>query len=284
MLGIPWWAWLVLVPIILVVLLRWAARGFRREVRGEFVAYLQDRFPHFEVIEEHDDHLDLKSAEGTESKLSLDKLYQAISNAKVYKLEDRRPIFEHFFNAMREGEALTSAPLSLAAHGERILPRLMRPNDLAEMQKAVGEVPHQAVAGLGLEVVYVIDASASVAYLTTAHLQELGIEQGALHDLAMANLRKRFAAENVRAAVAGSALVAIKSLDSFDAARILLVPEHLAAGEELLAGIPDRDTLTLLKPPAAAEAKGLKFLLTPCSDRLLLNRVVRIRNDGFSML
>lgn len=52
----------------------------------------------------------------------------------------------------------------------------------------------------------------------------------------------------------------IKTCDSFDAARLLLVPGYLEAGETLVALIPDRDTLVLTTPPADDDWAGLRTL------------------------
>jgi hypothetical protein len=64
----------------------------------------------------------------------------------------------------------------------------------------------------------------------------------------------------VRAAVGSPNLNVIKTCDSFDAARLLLVPGYLEAGERLVALIPDRDTLVLTTPPADDDWAGLRTL------------------------
>src|SRR2546430_11731574 len=48
--------------------------------------------------------------------------------------------------------------------------------------------------------------------------------------------------KEIRRALSGRELVTIKFMDTFDAARLLLVPEALEAGEALAAIVPDRDT------------------------------------------
>jgi hypothetical protein len=77
-------------------------------------------------------------------------------------------------------------------------------------------------------------------------------------------------------------MAAIKMMDSFDAARLLIVPEQLREGEELIALIPDRDTLTLVAVPKDGDWGPLRKLArVPDSEHLLLDRPVRVRRGGF---
>ncbi len=75
------------------------------------------------------------------------------------------------------------------------------------------------------------------------------LEAAGLHALALENLRKNFPAEAVRKVVEQGEGTALKLGDSYDAARLLLVPEHLRDGEEVAALIPDQDSLVLAPVP-----------------------------------
>src|SRR5262249_51190113 len=100
-----------------------------------------------------------------------------------------------------------------------------------------------------------------------------------------ANLAKVFSGDAVRSVFRENALVRIATLDSFDAARLLLVPEHLEDGEAIAAVIPDRDTLALLPVPQDNDwskiAELAKMPLKP--DHLLLNRPVKVTRAGFEV-
>src|SRR5947209_1595671 len=86
----------------------------------------------------------------------------------------------------------------------------------------------------------------TVTYVMGRIADELGLRLKELHDLALENLGKSFDLGVVREVLQEPKLVAIKCLDSYDAARVLLLPRALQPGEAIAALIPDRDTLTLV--------------------------------------
>ena len=113
----------------------------------------------------------------------------------------------------------------------------------------------------GLSIVFVLDREAAVAYLTAELLAELKLTpESALWRSARANLARTFGRDVVRSAVASRNINVVKILDSFDAARLLLVPGYLDAGESVVALIPDRDTLVLTAPPEDGDWHGLRKL------------------------
>ena len=72
----------------------------------------------------------------------------------------------------------------------------------------------------------------------------------------------------------------IKTCDTFDAARVLLVSGYSETGESLVAPlIPDRDTLVLTSPPSDGDWTGLRKLArTPAGDALCPEPLVVTRS------
>lgn len=186
-------------------------------------------------------------------------------------------------SALDEQRQLLAEPLSMASHGDRLMPRLAPPGLRAGLPPDA-DPPYTPVESLGLEILYVLDAEHSVRYLTKADLNQLGIARDELHNRAMGNLRKTLPAETVRSALEEGALISVKTMDSFDATRLLLVPEHLKPGEELAAVVPDRDTLTFARVwPDFDWAKFGELAKVPTSDSILLKRPVRVTHEGFEL-
>ncbi len=182
-----------------------------------------------------------------------------------------------------EQEQTLSEPLSMETHGDRLMPRLV-PGDFRSGLPPGADPPYTAVESLGLEILYVFDAEHSVRYLTKADLDQLGITRDELHERAMGNLRKTLSRESVRSAFEGRKLISIKNLDSYDATRLLLVPEHLEPGEELGAAIPDRDTLILAEVSADSDWRMFEELAqVPTGDKILLRRPVKVTHEGFEL-
>ena len=79
----------------------------------------------------------------------------------------------------------------------------------------------------------------------------LGLSEPELYELALGNLRRMGDMGSVvRGVLAERVLSTVKFMDDHDSARVLLLPGHLQPGEEIVALVPDRDTLTLLTMPA----------------------------------
>lgn len=184
--------------------------------------------------------------------------------------------------------ALTSPQAaSLNAARERILPRLV-PAAFVEGERA--GLCRRAVDGIGLHSVYCIDEDDVVKYIPTESLGPSGMDVEALHALAVANLAKR--TEDVRSVIRRvfdkNDMVVLKTLDTYDAARLLLVPSALRPSEAVVAHVPDRDTLTLM--PAVADDKRaqivemLRKVPAAAPGRALLDRPMIVRPSGFELL
>jgi uncharacterized protein YtpQ (UPF0354 family) len=87
-----------------------------------------------------------------------------------------------------------------------------------------------------LVVVYAIDDPQSMVFVCKAHLRRWQKSEADLHNLALANLRRR---SDALAVPAGSEPLLLRSGDGYDAARVLLLEET----DGLLVAIPDRDVL-----------------------------------------
>lgn len=275
----PWWGW-ALVVVVGFFLFVWSARrSFRRAVREELVAFLRKTRPDVKVLAQREGALTLEVG-GHDGTLYLYNLYTAAAAAPSTP-EGRRDVFSHFADSVLSDMATANAPVTLETHGDRILPRLMSDAMLSGLP---GEVPRSPVPGMPLHAVYVLDSEKSVRYLTAELLAELGLDSAAAHERALQNLRKTFPEGPVRSTVEQHSLTMIKGGDSYDAARLLLVPGYLREGEVLAAGVPDRDTLFLTAPPADGDWSGLRKLARSADGPRLLDRPIRVTRDGFEVV
>lgn len=284
MLGLPWWAWIVVLVILALFILSLAGRlAYRRLVRREFVAFLKEQNAEYQVVGVEGDTLLLHSEENGQCQVYLGKLYAAIATLRGGTPEIRREVYEHFARSV-----LVQAPdsLDLETHGDQILPRLVHPAFFVNLPEGVA-LPRRPLQGTPLSVVYVLDHAENVMYLTVDHVAELGIEADELHELALRNLRPTFPAEAVRAAAEGQSASAIKRMDSYDGTRLLLVPEHLHEGEQIAAVVSDRDTLFLAPVPPDGDWGKLATLARtrPSPDAYpLLDRPLQVRSEGVELV
>jgi hypothetical protein len=183
--------------------------------------------------------------------------------------------------------ALTSPEVpALNAARERILPRLVAAAFVQGQGAGLGRRP---VDGIGLYSVYCIDEQDAVNYIPARSLGPSGMDVEALHALALANLVKR--TEHVPSVIRGvldeNKIVVLKTFDTYDAARLLLVPSALRPGESVIAHVPDRDTLTLVPPVAEGRRDHIVEMLRqvpPDPARALLDRPLIVRPNGFELL
>ena len=270
----PWWAWAVAVPFVLFMLLWLARRAFRRAVRREFVSFLQETMPGVKVKSESEGAL-VVEVNGSDGTFHLWNLYSAAAAAPATP-EGRRDVFSRFADGARQAEA--DATLRLETHGDRIRPRLLSASMLSGMPAEVARAP---VPGTPLHVVYVLDSESSVQYLTDAHLKDLGLDAAGVHDRALQNLKRVFPPDPVRDTILKKTVTMVKTGDTYDAARLLLVPGYLQEGEVLAAGVPDRDTLFLTAPPPDGDWSAIQKLARAAAGPQLLDRTLRVTRAGF---
>lgn len=77
-----------------------------------------------------------------------------------------------------------------------------------------------------------------------------------------------------------SAPQVVRTLDTYDAARLLLVQDHLMPGESVAAIIPDRDTLVLVPLPRDDDWGPLRVLAGRPVREPLYDRPLRVTFEG----
>ena len=262
--NLPWWGWIIGGVVALAAITRAAIKKNRARIETEFVYYLQEHHPSLRFVRQEGKTMVLAHERVGEIRFYMHKLYVAVLRTPPNDRDARRALYEHFARAF----------LDQAEPGQidpaKLRPRIVREDKLPEL-------PSRPLDGLGLRVVYVLDAPASVRYVTGELAAQLGLDEPALYARALANLA--VPAELVRAPLERKTMSVVKLLDGHDAARLLGVPSHLREGESLLAVIPDVNTLALV---AGGEPASLAKLAHSADGEPLFDGVLRVTRDGFS--
>jgi len=254
-----------------------AVRSWRATLRGELRAYLAEQRPDLTVIRETADLLVLQDAEGKDAAtLYLHRLYREASGDP----SARRELFDKLVGALAEAEA--SQRLDPAELRRRVMPRIVNAAFLEGLRDLPREIPAVALGVEGLFVVFVLDSPNSVAYLASDRLGDLGLDAPAALALAKQNLARSFDAALPRQAVSRRDVYVVKTLDTYDAARLLLVPDHLEPGETLVAMIPDRDTLVLAQLPDDGDWSSLHRIAKSASAEALHPRPLLVTPGGIA--
>ncbi len=111
-------------------------------------------------------------------------------------------------------------------------------------------------------------------------MASLGMDETALHSRAIDNLSRLWPVEATRQAVENRGVVVTKAHDSYDAARLLLLPERLRDQEEVAAQIPDRDTLVVAPVPADGDWSRLDRLARSTAGPELFAGALRVSAAG----
>lgn len=180
-------------------------------------------------------------------------------------------------------EAAAAGDLSRSIDRTRIYPRIVSAETLGQYQKTI-DLPCRKLDETGLAVLYAEDLENSVRFIDRKAARAAELTDDLLHDLALSNLRRSSSGADFRSKAEKRAIVRIALLDSYDAARILLVPETLEPGHSAGVVIPDRDTFLLLHDPAENEWEILRKLAEiPLSDRLITNRPIEVTPHTFRL-
>lgn len=268
------WLYILAGLAVLVVVVTVTRNAFRRGVRNEMVAFLKEERPSWAVKGDALTQLTLVGAAEDEVTFNLTKLFLAAASIPSSNPQNRRPLYEQSLAALEEGISMQRP--SLAEHGNRILPQLVRQEFLRDVPALV----RRPLNGTPLHIVYVLDGSHSVSYISTETRVALALTEDALHERALQNLATRLTADVVQTALAGAVAV-VKSGDTFDAARLLVVPSLLKPGETLAAIVSDRDTLALCPAPADGEWEKLHQLARSADGATLLDVPVKVSSHGF---
>jgi hypothetical protein len=212
----------VAVLIAIAVLVLSAARERDRAVvRSAFRTYLAEQRPDLTVVDETTDSLRMRGAGGSEiGTVYLDRLYREVGD----DTSEWPALFERMVGALAEAEA--AEHLDDAEVRRRILPRIV--NDaflVAARRELPGEITAVPLPVDGLFVVFVLDSPNSVAYLPAGQLTELGLDPTAALALAKENLSGSLASAVVREVMESGDVRVVKTHDTYDAARLLLLPE-----------------------------------------------------------
>lgn len=277
--NVPVWAWVLVAVVGLYIALRRLARAWRDDVRREFLDYLRAQAPDVEVLEEQPDGIRVKVGDHP-GIISLDRMLRECSRV-ANKPEARRPVFDVLLQTLREWPGERKVGETDRA---QLRPRLATDAWLASAETETGRRLVSAPSGVpGLTAVLVLDAAASVAYVNEEMLTELGLTRQEAFARARENLGATFDRSIVRRALDGGALSLLKSGDTFDAARLLLVPGCLEAGEEVAALVPDRDTLVVVRVPPDGDWASLKKLAKSADGEPLLRAPLRVTRDGIAL-
>lgn len=278
--SLPWWGWVLLAVGAFLALAVLSVRSLRRSVREEFVRFLRAQRPEWTVEIVRGGAFEIRRGPDEEvGTLYPHKLYALAAELRANDEAARQPVYEKFLRVIEEG---STEAVDLERDRENILPRIVTDEQLVEMRRALGDVLAVPLGVEGLAVVVVLDRPESVRYLGAASIAEIGIDFEAALELGKENLRKTFGGEVVRRAVESPDLNVIKSFDSHDATRLLLVPEHLHARETVIAMIPDRDTLVLVRPPADDDWSGMRKLARNAAGPPLWREPIRVTAEGFA--
>lgn len=280
--AMPWWLWAAAFFLAVLALVRRGANRWRAMLRAEFLAYLRREAPEVEILAESDDAIELRTAAGGQGTLRLDRLYSDATEPGHRDPAGRAVLFSRFARMLREGGTL--ATLDVERDRARLLPRLVTDGFLAELRKQVkgGTIPGASCGVPGLAAVFVLDSATSVAYANDAMLRDLGLTPETALMVATENLAHTFDPATVRRAISEPSVVVVKKADTFDAARVLLVPRCLEEGEEVVALIPDRDTLVLTGPPSDGDWSGLRKLAQAAAGPVLWDQPLLVTRAGIA--
>jgi len=282
-LAMIWWKWLLLVLAVFAGFGWLSLKSYRRSIREHLIRYLHETHPELKLVSKHSNHLIFRTEKTESCQMNLHNLFLQIANARTRTPEDERAIFKTFVGGLMENLERATRPISIESDGDFLLPRLVNKADLSQLV-AQSKVIHQPLADTGLHVVYVRDSADAVSYLSEQVLPELQLDVSALHERALANLRKKNGQDFARKVLSEKSLVVFKLGDTFDAVRLLLVPEQLKEGEALAAAIPDRDTLAMSPPPDNGDWNGFTKLSRASAGPPLLNRPLKVTRSGFELM
>ena len=121
-----------------------------------------------------------------------------------------------------------------------------------------------------------------MAYVVRETLTELQLTPEEALGVARDNLAATSPRPLVRAALQDGSLQVSKMGDTYDAARLLLLPGCLEHGEEVAAAIPDRDTLLVTRVPGDGDWSGLRKLARAAAGEPLWREPLRVTREGVS--
>ena len=280
--SIPWWAWIFGIVVIGIVIFVGSWRYYRTGIRNKFLAYLAEEHPELEVGEVTSNSVVITTEDGGEGTLFLDRLYSESQPIEIEDEDAYRELFSRFAGTILEGQEALS--VDRERDRDRVFPRIVHGDWPEEAAKQVGSdpIPSLPLGPAGLAVVFVLDNEHSVAYLQSEQLADLGVSPEEALDLAVGNLGQTFQPAAIRPVLDESAMSVVKSEDTYDAARLLLIPGALQDGESIAALIPDRDTLVLVPVPDDGDWASLAKLAKSADGEPLWTEPLLVTSEGIA--
>ena len=279
---LAWWGWVLALATAALAFFLLALLSWRKGVRRRLIAHLAKTKPELRVIGVTGQSILFESEAFGSGQINLHNLYNILSQSEATATDKEPEVLEKFLSGLWESLERQARPMSIEADGAHILPRLANAAHLVELRRNA-PLPAIPVGETGLWIVFVRDAENAVEYVNEGKFTELGIELEELRQRAIANLKQKSPGDFVRETIDKSTLSLVKSGDTFDAARLLLVPELLSGDETLVAVVPDRDTLGLLPVPPDGNSGPLKKLAQTTAGPPLLNRPLLVTRHGFEL-
>ena len=280
--SMPWYGWAGIGAGAFVALAAGSMRSWRKQLADDLVAYLGHHLPDWRVEARSTSKLVLRNDAGDAAEFSLFNLRDAASRVRgdaATQARAREELFATAVSAFQEQVALLARAPDPEGLLARVFPRVVNAGFKAGLPGGV-TMPHRPLGDTSLLIVYVIDSTHAVAYIDDARMRALGMDEAALYARALANLRGLWPVEATRQAVENRNLVVTKALDTYDAARLLLLPERLRDDEAMAALIPDRDTLVLAPVPRDGDWSRLHRLARSTSGRELFDRALHVSPAG----
>ena len=232
-----------------------------RDLIDEFIETYQLQFPDEKIGEIGDDSVEWERPDSSKHTVILGKVFYQIARLeKKNTLKHRREIYRGFIRALFSGEAMPDS-FDTPEFRVRILPAIRQRQYLEHVRRqAKSEVPHRDLSA-DLIVTYVIDFPDKTAHIMDKQAEELKLDEAALYDLAMKNLREIYPRENFRDLFdPAEKVVGIVCADGHAAARVLLIREYLDEGEEIAVVVSDGAMLALIEVPPDGNWNPLRQL------------------------
>jgi hypothetical protein len=245
-------------------------------IRDECVSYLAKEFPQVAVISRDADALRLQLTNGAYHQVFLDRIYSAIADLDGPNSNRRHEIYKNFFQVLNDR---IPDEISWEMDAVRIRPRVVSLETLQAMQRQIGmELPKSPLHQTGLWVLYVLDSEHSVAFVTEPMRNKLGISKGQLHQRALDNLATTFDVRKFIAELEAGSMVRVMTLDSYDASRLLLLPEHVPEGVRLAVAVPDRDLMFVLRAEDDSAFEVMSQIAKLPSERPIHDGALEVTN------
>jgi hypothetical protein len=257
----PVYGWIALVIVMFLGLATSSLLAWRRKLVNDLVAYIEKNHPEWRVESRSNSALVLRRGDDV-TQFSLLNLRAAASQIRGDAATDtaaRNELFAASLAALTEQVALLEQSADSSALLDRIHPRIVNETFVTRLPDPA-TWPRRTIGAASLYVVYVLDSEHAVSYIDDGALKTLGVDEPVLYAHAIANLSRRWPVEVTREAVESGKVVVTKALDTYDAARLLLLPERMRDNEEVAVLIPDRDTLVIAPVPADRDWSRLRRL------------------------